>query len=104
MSRAVFFILDFKIAHFGPRNSYYLSLLDSGNWNRRKQEVLAHIFWEATPDILELLFRKAKEMSDPLGQCGASTNEALERKLQGDHSEEERQVRVGKSSSATLTD
>ena len=63
--------------------------------NRRKQDVLDHIFRVATPEILEALFRKVTYMSHPLGQDGASVNGSLKRKNEGDHSDEDRQVRIG---------
>jgi hypothetical protein len=74
-------------------------------WNRRKQDILDHIFRVATPEVLETLLRKAKEMSDPSGQHGvsASVSSALKRKKERDHSDEDSQVRVGCFSRVLLT-
>jgi hypothetical protein len=74
-------------------------------WNRRKQDILDHIFRVVTPEVLEALFRKAKEMKDPMGQhdASASGSGALKRKKERDHSDEDSQVRVGCFSRVMLT-
>jgi hypothetical protein len=72
-------------------------------WNRCKKDILDHIFQVATPEVLNVLFRKATGMSHSLGQDSASVNGALKRKRAGDHSEEDREVGVGCFSRIMLT-